>query len=131
MIKLHNTQAIVISLTFDGLASNFSMIRELGAIFSLLSLPIFIFLDACHVLKVVRNALAKWDFLKHSDNNFIKWVFFTYLVELQKKSGLHAATNIRRWHLNYKNKIVKLRLTVQTLSYSVADALNFCIMTWR
>ena len=73
--KLHEIGIEVISLTHDGSASNISMIKELGVSIethdcnSVVIKPfflhpvtkknVFVFLDACHMLKLVRNTFAE------------------------------------------------------------------------
>jgi hypothetical protein len=59
-------------------------------------------------------------------NNYIKWTFFKDLVQLQGKSGLHAATKLRREHINYSKNIMKVRLAIQTFSNSMAGANDYC-----
>jgi len=62
-----------VSVTFDGCSANFAMARELGASIDLNDMkPTFVhpvdpskqvclILDACHMLKLMRNTLAeKW-----------------------------------------------------------------------
>lgn len=47
------------------------------------------------------------------------------LVQLQEKEELHAATKISK-HLNWQQEKMNVRLAVQTLSTSVANAIDFC-----
>lgn len=48
------------------------------------------------------------------------------LVELQEKEGLHAATKIRRAHIEFRRQKMKVRLAVQVLSRSVGIAIGYC-----
>lgn len=50
-----------------------------------------------------------------------------HLNELQLNEGLHMGNKLRSAHLNYKKKIVNVRLAVQVFSQSVADALKICL----
>jgi hypothetical protein len=134
---VHTTGTVFVSLTFDGAAANVSMVTELGADLSPFNLkstflnpitnePIFIFIDMCHVIKVLRNALGDWGYFLDGHNNDIKWIFFKDLVPLQEKFGLHAATKLRQEHIYYSKSIMKVRLAVQTFSSSVVDAIDYC-----
>lgn len=137
LIMLKNTGINIKSLTFDGAPSNVSMATLLGANLHLPNLKpyfchpvskekIHIFLDACHMIKLCQNTLGDWKFLKNENGNLIKWQHFENLVKLQEETGLHAATKIRRRHLNYSKEKMKVTLAVQTFSMSVANALEFC-----
>jgi hypothetical protein len=66
---VHTTGTAFVSLTFDGAAANVSMAKDLGDDLSPFNLkstflnpitnePIFIFIDMCHVIKLLRNALG-------------------------------------------------------------------------
>jgi hypothetical protein len=68
--------------------------------------PIFIILDPCHMIKLIRNALEHFKYLCDKDDGLIRWKYFEELVNLQKKIGLHAAIKIRRRHLNFKKEIM-------------------------
>lgn len=132
---LHNAGVIVTSVTFDGAAANLAMAGVLGANFSPNNLKtfflhpdtkdkVFLILDICHMVKLIRNTLGDWGLLRHNNNN-IKWEFIKSLIEYQEEMGLHAATKIRRRHLNYKKEIMKVKLATQVFSNSVADALDY------
>lgn len=47
-------------------------------------------------------------------------------MKLQEDAGLHNATKIRRQHLDYAKEKMKVKLAVETLSNSVADAIEYC-----
>lgn len=129
------TGARVISLTFDGAPSNIAMVNVLGCntnlehlntSFSLNSNHIYIFYDPCHMLKLIRNAFGEKKILMDCDDNLIEWRFIEALVTLQENEGLHLANKLRRAHSNFFKQKMKVRLAVQLLSESVADALEFC-----
>lgn len=133
---INESGVIVTSLTFDGAASNFSMCEKLGADFSdphnlkpqfdhpITNEPIFIYVDPCHMIKLIRNSLASKGEIIDMDNNKIKWAYISQLVEKQNLEGLHAATKLRMRHLQWYREKMKVRLAVQTLSKSVSDALT-------
>lgn len=135
LINIHETGAIVKTLTFDGAASNISMAKHLGAdlINQMSWFPhpstkeeITIFLDQAHMLKLVRNTIGDWGILYDAEDNPIEWKYFKNLVTLQENNKIHLATKIRQRHINYFKEKMKVRLAAQVFSCSVADALLYC-----
>lgn len=138
MKLLHETGAECYSITFDGTAVNIAMCNSLGANYTLNedfrpyfnnpsnSKQIQTIWDACHMVKLVRNALGDKGVLVSPQGRKIEWRFIVALHETQKNEGLHAATKLTARHINYKNEIMKVGLAVQTLSASVSKALLFC-----
>jgi hypothetical protein len=57
---------------------------------------IFIFLGACHMLKLIRNCLASQGTETNAANELIVWDFFKKVVALQEAKGLHAATKLEK-----------------------------------
>jgi hypothetical protein len=90
------------------------------------SLNFFVILDACHMIKLVRNALREWLYFVNEDGKNICWQFFDDLVSLQEEKGLHLANKIRRRHINFQGEKMKVKLAVQTFSSGVADAFEYC-----
>ena len=98
--KLHEVGVKVVSFTCDGPTSHQSMLKLLGARLSPSNLQaylqhpcdpkpkIYIFLDACHMIKLVRNTMLDWKVLKDKDGNAIKWQFVEELHKLQESEGL-------------------------------------------
>lgn len=137
LLQLESTGILIKSLTFDGDASNILMANLLGAN---LSFPgtkpyfintnnnekIHVILDACHMIKLVRNTLGDLGTLIDGEGNFIKWDYFKHLVNLQEESGLSCATKLRKRHINYHKEKMRVKLAVQTFSSSVGDALDYC-----
>ena len=70
MDQISETGAVLMSLTCDNPSSNWSMLNHLGANLNyrslkvsldkknVLGIPVFATLDACHLLKLVRNAFG-------------------------------------------------------------------------
>lgn len=124
----------IISVTFDGIASNINMATILGA--SLSNAPFrpyffyrekkyYILLDACHLLKLVRNTFAEYKIFHHN-NEIISYEFIENLYKLQSDIGLHLANKITAKHVNFVNHKMNVRLAAQLLSNSVANSLEFC-----
>jgi hypothetical protein len=105
---INESGVVVSSFTFDGTPTNLAMATNLGASFKVTSFPnprsqenIFFYLDACHMLKLIRNCLASQGKLTDGDGNEILWIFFENLVNLQNIEGLHATTKLRKRHLEW------------------------------
>jgi len=136
--KLHAAGIRVVSLTFDGSSANCSMADNLGAKLHadnpVTSFPhpeipcndVQIFLDACHMVKLMRNMLADKKVLLDEKNQEIKWAYIERLENLQRQEGLRASTKLHERRIQWHQQKMKVKLAVQTLSSSVADALVFC-----
>ena len=136
--RLWDTGARVVSVTFDGPSCHFKMAAELGASFVRASLrPSFphpidsqhevtIFLDVCHMLKLVRNTLAEGGILVDHNNNKISWQYVEALHKLQESEGLRLGNKLKASHIHWRQQKMKVNLAAQTFSSSVADAIEYC-----
>ena len=136
--KLHSAGVKVVSLTHDGAASNLSMLRLLGVKFDdpyniqsffphpITFSPVYIFLDACHMLKLVRNTFSDKGSMAVG-NSFVLWKYINDLHKLQENEGLHLGNKLRSAHIDWKKKKMNVRLAAQTLSESVCQSLQFCL----
>ncbi|CAB3242624.1 unnamed protein product [Arctia plantaginis] len=136
----HDAGIEVASMTFDGCPSNIAMSRELGCLFEhqyqgqlktsfphpTTSEPVSIFLDPCHMIKLIRNTLENKKVLQDSNGGFIKWQYFVDLNTLQKNEMFHLANKLTTRHIDFKNQKMKVKLAVQLLSGSVARAIEYC-----
>lgn len=98
----------VVALTFDGLPANVSMCLKLNTnVYEgkpyfkhpINDHNIYIFFDAAHMLKLIRNVLASKETLFDRDGNPIKWEFFEKLLKIQKDSFCHLANKLNRKHI--------------------------------
>ncbi|CAH1974406.1 unnamed protein product [Acanthoscelides obtectus] len=123
LLQLESTGMLIKSLTFDGDAYNILMANLLGAnltfpgtkpffINSLNNEKIHIILDACHMIKLVRNTLGDYGVLKDGGGKDIRWEYFKRLVNLQEDTGLQCATKLRRRYLNYYKEKMRVKLAV-------------------
>ena len=136
--KLSDVGIKIKSLTCDGPSSHFSMLKSLGAVLDPSNLrPSFphpsdtdvrvsVILDACHMLKLVRNTFADLKVLRTADGTEIKWAYLEELHALQEKEGLRLGNKLRSAHMQWKKQKMKVNLAAQSLSSSVADALVCC-----
>lgn len=92
--KINETGAILLSIAFDGLKTNFSACERLGASFNISEFNpffidlatkrrIYIVLDPPHMLKLVRNCLSAKGHLKDGDDNDIAWIYFERLLSAE------------------------------------------------
>ena len=126
----------VVTLTMDGHASNMSMCARLGCQLKLTGdlctffphpttgQPVYVMMDTCHMLKLTRNMFQVYSPLMSHDG-FISWSVIERLNDIQKEEGLRAANKITDKHVYFQNQKMKVSLAAQTLSRSVADALQF------
>lgn len=142
---LHDSGIIVASLTCDGTSSNIATANKLGCKIqpegmvtsedsSLMVTsfphpvtlePIHFFLDAAHMLKLVRNTIGDNKILLDANNDKIEWKFIEHLNSLQKKEELHLGNKLTNSHILFHKQKMKVKLAAQVLSSSVADSLQF------
>lgn len=136
--KAHDAGAMVASLTCDGAPANLAMLQELGCDFQHVGdlkttfrhpatqEPVAAFLDPCHMLKLVRNALAHKRYFIDHQGRTVSWEHIERLHTVQQKEGLHLANKLRRAHIEWQRQPMKVRLAAQVMSTSVATALAEC-----
>ena len=136
--KLHDVGVKVASLTCDGPSVNLAMLKALGIDLSPEKLnpyfkhpsdpscKIHVFLDLCHMIKLVRNTFGDYKVLYDPDGNEVNWKYLIELHKLQDSEGLHLANKLKSAHINWHQQKMKVNLAVQSLSESVADAIDFC-----
>lgn len=137
-MKLHNIDVKVVSVICDGPSAHFTMAEALGAkvtppnispIFNHpadSSIKIAFMFDACHIIKLTRNVLASVDYIEDGNGQQIRWSYVENLHKLQSKEGLHLAIKLNGNHIKWDKQKMKVKLATQTLSRSVADAIEFC-----
>lgn len=134
LLLLSKTGVKVIGLTFDGLEGNVAMCKEMGVDFEgeqpFIQNPhsddkIFIFLDACHMLKLARNCLARNGVMYDDDGKKIRWVYFERLYEYQRTNKTNIGNKLTKAHIvDWAKKKMNVRLASETLSNSVADSME-------
>lgn len=138
LIKLHEKSIHVASVTFDGDSSNLKACELLGANFNYndksnfknffehpaTGEPVYVFPDACHMLKLARNTFALRGPLFHNDKS-IKWQYIKDLNDKQYEEELHCASKIKNRHVYFGNEKMKVKPAIQVLSNSTAVVLHF------
>lgn len=132
--RLNHINVNVVAITCDGLKSNLSVGTMLGCNFLAETLdPSFmlgdqniqIMLDACHMIKLVRNLFGELKIIKDQNGKIIHWKYIQLLQDIQESEGLTLANNVSRRHVIYYKQKMKVKLAVQVLSASVGNALLF------
>lgn len=128
----------VVALTFDGCPSNISAANLLGCHLDDINTlkttfqhpscdkKVAVFLDPCHMLKLVRNTFESKRVLFDSEGKEIQWKLLENLLSLQTNETLNFANKLSARHINFRNQIMKVKLATQLLSKSVATAIKLC-----
>lgn len=134
ILAVSKTGIKISSMTFDGLKGNITVRRELGANFAL-DMPyiinphtcdkIFLSWDAAHMEKLARNRLAHFKVLYNKHGGKIEWRYFESLVDFHQKMGCQLGNKLTKNHLQWFRKKMNVRMAVETLSLSVANAMEF------
>ena len=85
---------------------------------------IYIVLDVCHMIKLMWNLLGDCKTIQH-DNKLIKWQYIESLNALQEEEGLVLGNKLSKAHINFSKHKMNVRMAAQTISSSVADAIDF------
>ena len=68
------------------------------------------------MLKLVRNTFGDKKYITDIDGCGVKYSLISKLYELQSSTGLHNMSNkLRASHINYKKKIMNVKLAAQML----------------
>lgn len=137
LTSLHDINFKIVSVTFDGMATNLSALKILGCNFKVDNLKtyfqhpspkskIFVFLDASHMLKLVRNSLGTSKTLIDINGEEIQWRYLEEFYKLQIAEGFHLENKLTVRHIDYGKQKMKVKLAAQLLNQSVPDALTFC-----
>lgn len=81
-------------------------------------------LDAVHMLKLVRNCFASDGQILHRGLP-IHWKFIDNLHKIQENENFRLGNKLSKAHVEWDKKKMKVILAAQTLSESVADAIEF------
>ena len=77
------------------------------------------------MLKLARNALANIGYFVDQDNNEVRWKYIQELHNLQQENGMKMANKLSKNHIQFYKHKMNVRLASQTLSSSVANAIEF------
>ena len=133
------TKVILTNVVCDNAASNIAALQILGAklsyhdnlkphldVTNACGEKIYVVLDTSHLIKLARNTLGDLQLLFTGDGRPVMWNLVRELEKLQGDEGLHLGNRIRKEHVQYQKKKMRVYLATQVLSDSVADAIEFC-----
>ena len=133
---LYDVNVKVVALVMDGHTTNQRMANLLGCSLepsnikcffthpSDSSCNVYVFFDACHLLKNVRGAVNALQVI-HTEVGVVRWLDLVHLQQLQETEGLCAGNKLSARHINFHKQKMNVRLAAQTLSASVASALCY------
>ena len=136
--RLNEVGVIITNITCDNPVNNWRMLEILGSNLSwsslkvslaeknILGVPILATPDVVHLLKLVRNTLGDFKVLKDGNGNSISWNYLVELQKLQESEGYHLANRLRLKHIDWRKNKMSTPIAAQTLSESVADAIDYC-----
>lgn len=82
----------------------------------------FLFLDPCHALKLVRNTFGDY-VLVDSQERGIKFSDVRELFDLNQEKEIYSAPRLTKRHIQWRENKMRVRLAAQVLSSSVAAGL--------
>ena len=125
--KLSDVGIEVVSLTCDGPSCHFTMLQQLGACLDIENLQcyfthpgdknrkVYILLDVCHMLKLLRNTLGSYGTLIDNEGDKICWKYIVELQKLQDDEGLRLGNKSKLAHIKWEQQEMKVDLAVQAL----------------
>lgn len=130
--EVESTGIKIISLTGDGLAANIVAYEKLGARFDLNqpyfqsptypNQKIYIIFDPSHMLKLVRRHFSS-NVIYHN-GQLVDWNLLDTLVQKQSLDNFNLCNKLTTLHINWHQKPMNVRLASETISNSVANALE-------
>lgn len=138
LILTSNIKLRIRSITCDGESVNVSALNCLGCnlfpnnqqdiinffIHPIDNYKVYIILDVCHMLKLTRNALADYGEFYYGEE-VIKWDYIVSLYKIQKKLTFKLKNKLSSQCIYWKQNKMKVRFAANTLSASVANAIDF------
>ena len=138
LIKAAEAGLKVWSITADGTSVNMSTFEQLrckfGSTYETFKTKfphpstaedVFVIANACHMLKLARNALAFLGTITDDKGQTIRWDYFKELNKLQQEEGLKMGNKLSLNHIKFEKHKMNVRLAAQALSSSVADVIEF------
>ena len=135
--KLWDCGCLAVSVTFDGLPANQKTLAQLGGSLEIgnmkslfphpcdSNVSVAVIFDACHMLKLARNLFNEYQIINIPGVGKAKWRHIEMLQDKQSQEGLTLANKLTKQHVHFKTQKMKVRLAVQVLSSSCANALEF------
>lgn len=80
---------------------------------------VVVFLDACHMVKLMRNIFESKKIIHAVNGKIIMWQFLIDLCNLQEEHGLHLANKLTQRHINFKNQIMNIKFQLEDITNAV------------
>lgn len=133
--ELSKIQVKVTNITFDGLSSNLAACEMLEASFDprnpipFIRHPVdrskvYIILDPCHMIKLVRNSLGDLKKIVDPSRGSIEWKYFEKL-ENARVNHRFVTHRLNKRHLQYARNRMNVRLAAQTFSKAVSASMQY------
>lgn len=138
LTSLHSIGARVLNITFDGLPANLQACEMLGANLDPHNLSphfphpcdsyrVYVILDSCHMLKLIRNALGDLEYINDPSCGKIEWQYFKELESYRTENN-YMSHKLTRRHIEYSRNRMNVRLATETFSKSVAAAMEHLLV---
>lgn len=86
---------------------------------------VYILLDPVHMIKLIRNFLAKARGLTDGQGYEISFRFLEELVSLQIIKNINLSNKLTKTHIDFQNVKMRVRIACETISNSSANAIEF------
>lgn len=134
--EVRSVGVVLTNITFDGFKTNPAVCEIAGSNLNVLSVDfnpafqiendlIYNLLDPSHAIKLIRNNLSNKGIFYDAENNPIKWSYIENLFKFKQAGNFDLMHKITQEHINWKNKCMRVKIAVETISTSTADALEF------
>lgn len=135
LAKLYEIGVTVTNLSFDGFKPNITMCEMLGVSFDVENIipyfidpasnnKVYVLLDPCHMIKLLRNALGDVGYIRDPSRGKIEWAYFVRLENLRVKRK-YVTHKLNKKHIQYFRNKMNVKLATQTLSTSVASSMVY------
>lgn len=130
--RVEETGIKIICFTSDGLFANVTVAEILGAKFkekkpyfyspTYPEQRIYIIFDPPHMLKLIRKHFTNGKL--YSEKGLLDWNLLRVLVEKQRGGNFNLCNKLTQHHIDWHHKDMNVKLAAQTISRSVANALE-------
>ena len=89
---------------------------------------VYVILDVCHMIKLIQNLLGQYKVICHEENSElkqIKWEYIGIYLGVQEEVRFSFSNKLKKKHLLWEKHKMNVKPAVQTLSLSVATAIDF------
>ena len=89
---------------------------------------VYVIFDVCHMIKLIRNLLGDYRIILNETEHGterIEWKYIEQLNNVQEDIGFTFANRLKKKHIMWRKHKMNVSLAAQTLSSSVAHAIDF------